>query len=67
MKLINPNEIGAKISTLIAELEKKFYAVTTFINCLISEEAVKPHSLKYDCMRCFKVCKLESPLVVKLV
>lgn len=32
MELINPNEIGAKISTLIAESENKFYAVTAFIN-----------------------------------
>ena len=32
MKIINPNEIGSKISTLIAEADEKFYAVTPFLD-----------------------------------
>jgi hypothetical protein len=32
MEVVNPNEIGAKISTLIAESKEKFYAVTAFID-----------------------------------
>ncbi|MEE9406607.1 MAG: phospholipase D-like domain-containing protein [Polaribacter sp.] len=32
MDIINPNEIGVKISTLISESKEKFYAVTPYIN-----------------------------------
>jgi len=32
MEIINPNEIGAKISTLISEADEKFYAVTPFLD-----------------------------------
>ncbi len=32
MEVINPNEIGAKISTLITEANEKFYAVTPFLD-----------------------------------
>ena len=32
MEIINPNEIGSKISTLIIEAKEKFVAVTPYIN-----------------------------------
>lgn len=32
MQIINPNEIGVKISTLISEANEKFYAVTPFLD-----------------------------------
>lgn len=32
MEVINPNEIGAKISTLISDANEKFYAVTPFLD-----------------------------------
>ena len=32
MEIINPNEIGAKISTLITEANEKFYAVTPYLD-----------------------------------
>ena len=32
MDIINPNEIGTKISTLIAESDEKFYAITPYID-----------------------------------
>ncbi|WP_417873746.1 hypothetical protein [Xanthomarina gelatinilytica] len=32
MEVINPNEIGAKISTLISEANEKFYAITPFLD-----------------------------------
>jgi hypothetical protein len=32
MEIINPNEIGAKISTLISEANEKFYAVTPYLD-----------------------------------
>ncbi|MDF3078022.1 MAG: hypothetical protein K0S09_1911 [Sphingobacteriaceae bacterium] len=32
MEVINPNEIGVKISTLIAEANKSFIAVSAYIN-----------------------------------
>ena len=32
MQIINPNEIGAKISTLISESNEKFYAITPFLD-----------------------------------
>ncbi|WP_452220322.1 hypothetical protein [Lacinutrix salivirga] len=32
MEVINPNEIGAKISTLITEADEKFYAVTPYLD-----------------------------------
>jgi hypothetical protein len=31
MEIINPNEIGVKISTLIAESNEKFYAITPYV------------------------------------
>lgn len=40
MNIINPNEIGVKISTLITESKKFFYAVTPYLNISTWEKIV---------------------------
>ena len=32
MQVVNPNKIGAKISTLISESNEKFYAITPYLD-----------------------------------
>ena len=53
MEIINPNQIGGKISKLIAEATEKFYAVTAFID--LSQWTIILGELKQACDRGVRV------------